>query len=175
MIDLFFFERGDDEMYRDIAPNLPKIVLLDTPTGLKDFQSKLDNLEILGIEVQVATAEILDQLRNREDGLFNLAYSSYEMLSDDNLISELGNEVQTYVSARELYGINLFQELVRQGLYVNGILYYQLRHIDQNTLILEKLHVPLTDHELHNRRITRQADLAGSRVVSAFNARASRI
>jgi 4-hydroxy-3-methylbut-2-enyl diphosphate reductase IspH len=93
------------------------------------------------------------------------------MRSDELLVSELGMDVDVYVNARQAYGIGLFQQLVEQGLYVNGVLYYQLRNLDNNTLVLEKMCVPLTDHEIQQRRNARQIDTTCRRVVSAFNAR----
>jgi hypothetical protein len=171
MNGLYYFEEGDDEMYKDIAPHLPKVVLLHAPFGLEDYQRKIESLEILGIEVIVATADLLDHLRIKEAGLFNLAVSSHEMCSDELLISELGADVNTYVRAREIYGIGLYKQLVDHGLYVNGVLYYQLRHLDNNTLVLEKMCVPLTDHEMQYRRNARQIDTACRRVISAFDAR----
>lgn len=171
MNGLYYLGEGDDEMHRDIAPHLPKVVLLHSPFGLEDFQRKIESLEILGIEVVVATADLLDHLRVKEAGLFNLAVSSHEMSGDELLISELGADINVYVNAREVYGIGLFRQLVEQGLYVNGVLYYQLRDLSNNTLVLEKMCIPLTDHEVQYRRDARQIDTACRRVVSTFNAR----
>jgi hypothetical protein len=174
MINLLFFEEGDDEMHYDAAPHLPKTVLLNSPAGLKDFLNKLDQLEILGIEVQVATADILEHIRNKEAALYNLALSSHEMADDTQLSSELGVDVKIYISAREVYAIGLYQELINQGLYVNGVLYYQLRHVDQNVLILEKMYIPLINNEQYDRTLAMRIDTACRRAISSFDARTKR-
>lgn len=162
-------------MYKDIAPHLPNVVLLNSPPGLEDFQKSIESLDILGIEIAVATADILDQLRVREQGLYNLAVSSNEMRSDEVLISELGNDIDVYVCARDVYGISLFKQLVQHGLYVNGVLYYQLRYINSNTLTLEKLLIPLTEYESQPNTTTRQLDLTYRRAISDINKRIARI
>jgi hypothetical protein len=161
-------------MYRDAAPHLPTTVLLNSPPGLKDFLSKLEKLEILGIEVQVATADILEHIRKNETALYNLAVSSHEMLDDTQLSSELGSDVGVYVSAREAYGIGLYKELISHGLYVDGVLYYQLRHMDQHVLVLEKMHIPLINNEQYDRLLAMRIDTACRRAISTFDARIAR-
>jgi hypothetical protein len=174
MINLLFFEEGDDEMYRDVCPHLPKTVLLNSPPGLKDFLNKLEQLEILGIEVQVATADILELIRVKETALYNLAVSSHEMLDDIQLSSELGNDVGVYVTAREAYGIGLYKELNSHGLYVGGVLYYQLSHVDQYVLVLEKMQIPFINNEQHDRFLAMRIDTACRRAISTFDARTAR-
>lgn len=167
MTNLFFYDEGDDEMYQDTAPQLPRIIIMDSPQELVQFQKQIDDLEYLGIEIEVATADILDNFRRLDDAAFNLAVSGYEMSTS----CELHDDVQKYVEARQSYGLSLLSMLTQCGLFVNGILYYQLRHINNRMMMLEKLQVPLTDEQHHKRNITRQADLASRRVISAFDAR----
>lgn len=167
---MYYLDEGYDEMYRDIAPNLPKVVIINVPEGLIDFQNRINALEILGIEIEVATAEILDHFRIKDEGLYSLQASSNDMLSDQTLISELADDVLVYVSARQKYGEELYKEIVQHGLYVNGVLYYQLKKLDSTMLVLEKLLVPLTEHELRDRNLTRQADITSRRWLLGINA-----
>ena len=102
--------------------------------------------------------------------VFTLAVSGYEMYSSHEW-SELHDDVQKYIEARQTYGLSLLRMLTQHGLYVNGILHYQLRHVNNQLMMLEKLQIPLTDVQLHKRNLARQADLASRRVVSAFDAR----
>lgn len=171
MINLFFYDvEGDEEMYQDTAPQLPRVIVMESPRELPAFQKQIDDLEYLGIEIEVATADILDNFRNLDDAVFNLAVSGYEMYSSHEW-SELHDDVQKYIEARQTYGLSLLRMLTQHGLYVNGILHYQLRHVNNQLMMLEKLQIPLTDVQLHKRNLARQADLASRRVVSAFDAR----
>lgn len=158
-------------MYKDLAPHLPKVIILEPPEGLLKFQQAIDSLEILGIEIDTATADILDHFRSRDDGIFNLAASGYDMLNEHQNV-EFTDDVQRYVEARDKYGNSLFDRLIQNGMFVNGVLFYQLRRLNKSMLMLEKLQVPLTDDELKRRHIARQADTASRRLLSATHARA---
>lgn len=164
MIELFFLDAGDDDMYRDTAPHLPKIVILHPPEELMEFQKQIEELEFLGIDIEAAMADMLDHFRNKDDAGYNLSLSNYEMCNEHEG-SELHADVERYSLARQNFGVKLLKQIIEHGLYVNGILHYQLKQLNRAMLVLEKLQVPLTDDELRRRAIARQADIASRRYV----------
>lgn len=157
-------------MYEDVAPHLPRVVVFHPPAELAAFQQQLDSNEVLGFETETVVADILDHLHKEDEALFNLSLSGYEMMNSNDS-DELATMVEEYVKLRDEFGKRLYQLLHQNGMYVNGTLYYQLRRLNNAMMVLEKLQIPLTDDQLRRRAIARQADLAGRRVVSAFDAR----
>ena len=148
-------------MYFDPQPHLPGLVVLDAPNSINRFRYRCSGLEHMGMDIQTSLSDIFEQLRDQEDAEYNLALSGYEMYSDVTMSCEvLEPDVTEYVNARDSFGKDVFACLREMGLYINGVLHYQLKELHHTLMVLEKLQLPLTDHELRQRELARKLDFA---------------
>lgn len=148
-------------MYFDPHPNLPGIIVLDAPSSINRFRYRCSSLEHIGMDVETSLSDIIEQLRDQHDAEYNLALSGYEMYSDATMSCEvLEPDVTEYVNARDSFGKDVFACLRDMGLYINGVLNYQLKELHHTLMVLQKLQLPLTDHELRQRELARKLDFA---------------
>lgn len=177
MIELSSFVEGDDDMpedlpekerrmYADPAPEMPRFVIMDLRDETLTFLNGINSLTELGIDVPTATAEVIDTIQHEADAPYEVAYTAYEMTPPDT-DTLMNQEVQKYLKLREDFAMALFRQFQLFKMYVNGLLFYELHHIDPNVLVLNKLEIPTTRHDRLLRADTRQVDLAHQRRLQA--------
>lgn len=165
MNELLFFASAEDsdmsEMFTDPAPNLPAFVLVDVE-DIQEFITRVKSLEHFGIDVDVAVADVLDQINRDSDALLNLVVSGEEMVGDF-MDESMAKDIYNYLNARERLGTAIVQRCRELKVYYKGMLYYQYKGILGTKLVLQKLLVPLTEEKKNERAMARQADLAHRR------------
>lgn len=161
---LFFASAEDsdmDDQFTDPAPNLPPFLLIEIE-DLQEFVDHVNSLEHFGIDVDVAVAELLDQINRDSDALINLVVSGEDML-DGFIDEQMAQEIYNYARARQSLGTAIVQRCRQLKVYYKGTLYYQYKGIVGTRLVLQKLMIPLTNQKKNERALARQADLAHRR------------
>lgn len=152
-------------MHYDPAPNLPKLVIIDVKEFIDPFREAVEKIYHLGIEADVALAEMLDEM-SKQDAAHHTVIASSEEIARGLSHTELVEDALIYIAARNRLSASLLKHMTQIGLYVGNVLYYQLRELaEDGTLILQKLEVPLTDKEIYARSIARRADIAYRRYI----------
>lgn len=147
------------DCFTDPKPELPQHIVLEMNQALKVFHEKLTTLEYLGFDLNHVVADVLEDLMRETDAEHNVTITCHEVEAD-HADTELACDVIAYAQARQRFSLDLLNILREYKLYVQGFLYYQLRGIAQSVMVLEKLSIPLTELNRHERRLARQADLA---------------
>ncbi len=148
-----------DEYFKDPAPHLPKHVVLEMARELSDLVTNLSQMDHLGIDTQVAIADVLDEVNKDTDAEHNLSISHHE-IEASTADTELADDTAKYLAVRKAFAKDLLQQLRDLRMYVRGMLYYELKSVQYGMLVLQKLQVPILELEKHDRRLARQADLA---------------
>jgi hypothetical protein len=152
--------------YVDPAPEMPRFVIMDLRDETLTFCNGIRQMTELGIDIPTATAEVIDTIQHEKDAAYEVAYTAYEMTPPDE-DSLMNQEVHKYLKLREDFAMALYRQFQLFKMYVNGLLFYELHHIDPNVLVLNKLEIPTNRHDRLLRANTRQVDLAHQRRLQA--------
>lgn len=147
------------DYFTDPKPELPQHIVLEINQALKVFQNQLNTTEHLGFDLEHVLADVLEDLMQENDAEHNVTITCHEVESE-HADTELASDVIAYAQARQQFSLDLLRTLREYRLYVQGFLYYQLRGVVKSMMVLEKLNIPLTELNRHERRLARQADIA---------------
>lgn len=150
---------AERRVYADPAPKMPRYLILDLQEETVQFLDGITQMQELGIDVPTAVAEVIDTIQKEADAPYEVAYTAYEMLPPEG-DSVLNQEMIEYLRLRDEFATALIRKLQLLKIYLNGMLFYQLKHIEKTALVLEKLEIPMTRHDRSLRVDARQADLA---------------
>jgi hypothetical protein len=148
--------------YTDLAPEMPRIIILDAAEIVKEFISKINDLENLGIVVEAAIADVLMVISRQHEADANINDRHAQFILEQSNGFPYP-EITSYSSAWTRFAHSLFRYIETIGLYKNNYLCYQLFQVNQNCLILEKIQFPELNDELF-----RTIGLVGRRTNTAY-------
>lgn len=150
-------------MFLDPAPGLPKMIVLDLGNHFKIFEEEANKGELLGFDLEVQLAEILQELAIQKDAAHNVSVTNHTYMSD-NADTELASEVAEFIKARQAFCDFLLAQLELFRLYVNGYLFYTYGRLIGTKLVLEKISVAMDEADRRSRTIRNQIDFAIKRI-----------
>lgn len=153
-----------DQMHYDPVPAMPRLVLMDMDDAIDTFKKKIEVIDEVDFSIEDVMSDLIAILQRKEDSLYELAYSGYEIFSElENTYAK--NLADLYVNARHQLGVSLARELEMYNLYRDGFLYYGYNNLMCRALVMEKINVPYTDDQRRKINLRRSIDSAVRRLV----------
>ena len=119
---------------KEKCDQLPEYVILDLSTRFRLFKNVLEvNCQHIAVSQDELIQFIISVIQFEKDAEIELDYAILEAIGL-GLNEEHGDDIIFAVNAMRSFGLNLFKELQRVGIYQNGYLRYCL-HLIQGTRI----------------------------------------
>ena len=142
-----------DHQFIDPIADAPTFIVLDISDAITDYKKTIDSLEELAIYYPEAIADIIAIISVKNKSVQNIYDRYVQVLLEEIAMEE---EVKKYMDAWRDFSISLQRLLELHNLYKNNYLFYQIKNIKGNLLILEKIVIPdINNKHVQSMRISR--------------------